>query len=428
MFTGWKRTVVLVAAALAVGLLGVGLTTAAKPKPPAPPVTYTMTLVPLDLYDGQGKFVGTASEMYAHAMNNLGEVVGLARRAAEGRWRGWLYSPGVTWDLEDLIHQKGWLEWRVGTRSLDINDAGQIVGMLYHPAQNLHALFRYTPDAQQLEVLQGVGDTASKLAINYWGDVVGTLTRPEVGEPGAFVWKAGEDSITWLLPEYAQTEALDINDWGQITGTIGDHLLGATGSRAFRYTPDEGLLVLNPLGRFSSYPYWEFTLGTAINNSGQVAGTTSVRKGYCAFRYTDGVGMVNLGALSSGRGGQTYSDARDINWAGQVVGYSPSEGHPFFWTEANGMLDLWSLIQKPLPEGAEDSTTGDIGVIHNGEALVIKDPADGKTFGPIAGTINARSGGTVEPRAFILWSSASRNRDSTCVRRASGISATISAR
>jgi len=37
MFTGWKRTVVLVAAALAVGLLWVGLTTAGKPKPPAPP-------------------------------------------------------------------------------------------------------------------------------------------------------------------------------------------------------------------------------------------------------------------------------------------------------------------------------------------------------------------------------------------------------
>jgi|GEM_PF-3851599 len=37
MFTGWKRTVAVVAAALAVGLLGVGLTTAAKPKPPTPP-------------------------------------------------------------------------------------------------------------------------------------------------------------------------------------------------------------------------------------------------------------------------------------------------------------------------------------------------------------------------------------------------------
>ena len=408
MFTGWKRTVVLVAAALAVGLLWVGLTTAAKPKPPAPPPpTYTMTLLPLEIYDRYG-LVGTASMMWAYSMNNWGEVVGIAVTPDSWRNRGWLYSGGVTWDLADLILPQDWvsLGWRVST-PWDINDSGQIVGRLYDPQRNIYPLFRYTPTSDVLEVPNLAPSMLSghKLAINNLGDVVGTLKRPEVGSAGAFVWKAGENNITWLLPDYGYTEGREINDAGQITGTIGPHAVNA-GGRAFLYTPGEPLLVLEPLGTdVSSIPgsQIEFTLGTAINDSGQVAGTTTVKEGHRAFRYTDLVGMVNLGGLRTGRGNQTYnSEATDINLAGQVVGYSPNVGYPFLWIEANGMLDLWALIQKPLPEGAEDSTRGDIGTDYHGYALVIKDPAVGKTFGPIAGNINARSGGTVQYRAFIL--------------------------
>jgi|GEM_PF-5919321 len=407
MFTGWKRTVVLVAAALAVGLLCVGLTTAAKPKP-QPPVTYTMTLVPLEIRDRDG-LVGTASSMWASSMNNWGEVVGTAVTPDSWRNRGWLYSGGVTWDLTHLIFPEHLVlaGWRVSTPE-DINDAGQIVGRLYDPERNIYPVFRYTPSEDRLEVL-GVDPsmlTGHKLAINNLGDVVGTLIRPEVGSPGAFVWNFGQDNITWLLPDYEYTEGREINDAGQITGTIGPHAINA-GGRAFRYTLDEPLLVLEPLGPdISSIPgsKIEFTLGTAINDSGQVAGTTTVKEGHRAFRYTDGVGMVNLGGLRrSDRRNATYdSEATDINSAGQVVGYSPNVGYPFLWTEANGMLDLWTLIKKPLPQGAEDSSTGDIGTDYHGYALVIKDPADGKTFGPIAGNINARSGGTVQRRAFIL--------------------------
>jgi len=408
MFTGSKRTVVLVAAALAVGLLGVGLTTAAKPKPPSPtPVTYTMTLVPLEIHDRNG-LVGTASSMWANSMNNWGEVVGGAVIPPDWRNWGWLYSEGFTWDLTHLILPEDWVlaGWRVSTPE-DINDAGQIVGRLYDPERNIYPVFRYTPIEGGLEVLEldpSIINCAYGLAINNLGDVVGTLIRPEVGEPGAFVWKAGETSITWLLPDYEYTEGREINDAGQITGTIGPHAVNA-GGRAFLYTPGEPLLVLQPLGTDIVSGTWknEFTLGTAINDSGQVAGTTTVKEGHRAFRYTDGVGMVNLGGLKTGRGSQTYaSEATDINSAGQVVGYSPHVGYPFLWIEANGMLDLWALIQKPLPEGAEDSTTGDIGTDYHGYALVIKDPAVGKTFGPIAGNINARSGGTVQYRAFIL--------------------------
>jgi probable HAF family extracellular repeat protein len=59
---------------------------------------------------------------------------------------------------------------------------------------------------------------------------------------------------------------------------------------------------------------------------------------YHAFRYTDGVGMVDLGTL-----GGELSIGEDINDLGQVVGTSESKDgfyHAFFYSERSGMVDL----------------------------------------------------------------------------------------
>jgi probable HAF family extracellular repeat protein len=80
--------------------------------------------------------------------------------------------------------------------------------------------------------------------------------------------------------------------------------------------------------------------GNSINATGQVAGLSDSSGGQRAFRYSDGVGLVNLGVLP----GQTESAGRGINDVGVVVGNSGSR--IFRYTDAGGMADLG------LPSGA----------------------------------------------------------------------------
>src|SRR5207253_2442604 len=80
----------------------------------------------------------------------------------------------------------------------------------------------------------------------------------------------------------------------------------------------------------------------AVNNSGQVVGTSSTAGGEKrALSWTAAGGMVDLGTL-----GGTGSTAVDVNNRGQVVGNSSTAGgknHAFSWTAAGGMVDLGTL-------------------------------------------------------------------------------------
>ena len=124
-----------------------------------------------------------------------------------------------------------------------------------------------------------------------------------------------------------------INEAGQVAGTLN--------GRAVRWAPAQGTLDLGTLGGTFSRAY-------AINESGQVAGSSTTATGDThAFLWTPGQGMQDLGTL----GGGPSSIARGINDDGEVVGEAtlprveprqPAK-HAFLWTPGQGMQDLGTL-------------------------------------------------------------------------------------
>ncbi|HET6453701.1 MAG TPA: PEP-CTERM sorting domain-containing protein [Armatimonadota bacterium] len=124
----------------------------------------------------------------------------------------------------------------------------------------------------------------------------------------------------------------DINNAGEIAGYSrnSSYTLVAARWNAGSTTPEE-------LGFLPGYYYQTFV--TEINPSSQIVGTSYTIESETtyparAFRWTPGSGFLDLGTLGGdSRGG-------GINDAGEVVG--TSAGHPFLWTEATGMTQLFS--------------------------------------------------------------------------------------
>jgi probable HAF family extracellular repeat protein len=120
-----------------------------------------------------------------------------------------------------------------------------------------------------------------------------------------------------------------INDVGQIAGTA----YAADRNLAFRYTPGIGNELLADLAGSSS------AYGVGINRRGQVSGSFDFADGSRhGFRYTDGVGMQDLGHL-----GGNYTTALPINNLGWVAGSSTladGASRAFLWKDDVGMIDL----------------------------------------------------------------------------------------
>jgi probable HAF family extracellular repeat protein len=162
--------------------------------------------------------------------------------------------------------------------------------------------------------------------INSQGQIVGGSGYPHGSNTHAFLWtkKAGMKDLGFL-PGGDYSVAIAINDAGQIVGTSNS----TNGMHGFLWTNANGLTQLPSLqGTSTSSAY-------AINQSGQIAGAS----GSHAALWTEN-SVKDLGALSG-----AWSEAHGLNNAGQVVGVAdtPSGSRAFLWANGSGMKDLGVL-------------------------------------------------------------------------------------
>src|SRR5204863_229750 len=124
-----------------------------------------------------------------------------------------------------------------------------------------------------------------------------------------------------------------VNDSGRVVGVV----YGAA-SRAFSWTPAEGMIDLGTLGGGT----FDFSIAAAVNDRGQVVGASSLNGARHAISWTRADGMIDLGNL-----GGPDSGATAVNANGQIVGWSNVgnrfKRHAFSWTPAGGMIDLGVL-------------------------------------------------------------------------------------
>jgi probable HAF family extracellular repeat protein len=193
------------------------------------------------------------------------------------------------------------------------------------------------------------GDFSSAGAINERGEVVGqsTIAPEPAGFLRGFLWtkSGGMRGLDNLGGDNSQ--ATDINDRGFVVGWSELHS-GSPVAHAFLRSPAGHIRDLGTLGGPNSF-------ADALNNGREegasprkdrrhvmVVGTADTKTGEThAFLWTAKHGMEDLGTL-----GGPFSEAVDVNDAGQVVGLSliaSGDSRAFTWTREHGMRDLGTI-------------------------------------------------------------------------------------
>ena len=183
------------------------------------------------------------------------------------------------------------------------------------------------------EGLNDVGalDSSSPLtipqAMNESGHVVGS-SRGSKGTLKAFFWTPESDILEIGAPGWS--EALDIND--------SDQVVGYSDNGAFIWSQQDHFRYIGPEDA-------RFSAATAVNRLGQVVGWARYEEDQPrAFFWSPAEGLIDLGILSSSF---PLSMAYEISDGGVVVGHSlstPGDGEQevraFRWTRQEGMLGL----------------------------------------------------------------------------------------
>jgi probable HAF family extracellular repeat protein len=277
-----------------------------------------------------GTLGGTTS--YAYAINSANHVVGQAQAVNKISY-AFFYNGGMT----NLGTEPG----DVYSRALAINDYDQVVGYSGSGVNVAvsHA-FMWQGPAGPMTDLGNIGSSSNTTAraINNAGQAVGD-GYTAAGVDHAWFWQSntmtdlnnepGVEGSGWVL-----TQAWGINGQGQIVGQ-GTHN-GQT--RAFLWTWKSGV----PPTDLGALVAGGDSLGTAINSSGQVAGTSYTAGGCCnGFYWTSTDGMTDLPPLRKDVTAYAYA-LNDLSPVpAQVVGYSNSGGgfHAVLWQNGKA-IDL----------------------------------------------------------------------------------------
>jgi probable HAF family extracellular repeat protein len=293
------------------------------------------------------------AESHPMGMNDHGDVVGWSY-LPDGSVAPfvWFYATGMMHNLNEFVDPAS--GWTVGEAN-DINNYGQICGS--GGKAGVSGAIRFDPPAvgAQYGKLTFVSSNDSDaFGINDHGDVVGPDYAASPNGT-AFVYT---DELGSHLVTGTNDAGLGCSISNRETATdpasayIASTNAGAI-ERAVRYTPGVGVVDLGTLGK--GFPNSWVPLGNAVNDLGQVTGTSDAGGGTQAFRYTNGIGMKSLGSgTSAGMG---------INNNGDVVG---SGSVPFIYMDGFGAVDLRSLTTN-IPANMTGLT---VRAINNGREIV----------------------------------------------------------
>jgi len=277
--------------------------------------------------DGVIEDLGTLGiDSFAYAVNASGQAVGDSTTASG--IRAFVTTGGGLQELPTLGGAQ--------TSALGINDAGIVVGYSNDATGNPRA-FRYDPAATPPLLDLGTlgGDYAYATWINTAGAIVG-YSETATGDDEAFMWTPAGGMQPLGSLGFGFSYAYGINDVNQIVGTA----WADTGFQAFVYELG-AMQSLGTLGGADSEAY-------AINNAGQVTGMSFLPGNgeTRAFRYTPGNGMdplPSLGGLSS-RGEAIAPDGTIVGSCVTATGLTRA----CLWTPANEVVDLNTRIDPAL--------------------------------------------------------------------------------